>query len=152
VALTKTEGMPPEEVKTMIASLRKKTVPEAPQKVIAISAVAHQHIDELMRALVPAVAQARTLREEQVVEDATPIINEASQPDMWQVVKEGTEFVVKGTKIESFATRTDWSNDASVDRLRDILHKAGIEKELKRQGAEDGAIIRIGKHELKWLG
>jgi GTP-binding protein len=152
VALTKTEGMPATDIATMVAALRKKTAPDTPKKVIAISAAAHQHINELLRALAPIVKQARTLRQEQGVEDSIPVINEASQPELWRVVKEGKRYVLKGTKIERFATRTDWSNDASVERLRDILRKAGIEKELKRQGAEAGATICIGSHELKWLG
>ncbi|HUC87292.1 MAG TPA: Obg family GTPase CgtA, partial [Candidatus Saccharimonadales bacterium] len=141
-----------EEVAAKIASLRKKSVPGSPKSVIAISAVAHHHIDELLRALLPAVERARTARQQQVTEAAIPVINEATQPDLWQVVKEGEQLVVKGAKIEGFAARTDWSNDASVERLRDILRKAGVAKELKRQGAEDGATVRIGAHELEWLG
>lgn len=152
VALTKTEGMAKEELAAKLAALRKKSVPGVRQEVIAISAVAHQQIDVLLRALIPAVEQARTEREEQVAEAAIPVIDEATQPDLWQVVKEGDEYVVKGQKIEGFATRTDWTNDASVERLRDILRKQGIEKELRRQGAEGKAIIRIGSHELEWLG
>jgi len=38
-----------------------------------------------------------------------------------------------------------------VRRLRDILAKTGVARELRRQGAQDGDIIRIGETELAWL-
>jgi len=64
----------------------------------------------------------------------------------------GKAYVLKGQKLEGFARRTDWNNDSSVERLRDILKKEGVDKELRRRGAEPGALVKIGSHELEWLG
>ena len=49
-----------------------------------------------------------------------------------------------GKKIESFAKRTDYANVHGVMRLRDILNKMGITKELLRLGIAYGDKITIG--------
>ena len=80
--------------------------------------------------------------------------------DAWQVTSdppadpntgkapEGAKFIVTGEKIEKFARRTDLSNYASVNRLRDIMKKLGIRAELTSQGAKDDSIISIAGKEF----
>ena len=72
-----------------------------------------------------------------------PVITLNETLDAWQVAKEGDQFVVTGKKIERFAARTDFSNEQTIRRLRDIMQKMGIIHELKRQGIKDGARITI---------
>ena len=70
----------------------------------------------------------------------------------WHVEKQenddGVKFVVTGEKIEKFARRTDFSNYASVNRLRDILKKMGIRAELTSKGATPDSIISIADREF----
>jgi GTP-binding protein len=143
--------LPELPAKPQVVALRTAAKANPPQTILAISAVAHQHIMELLRAASIAVAQAQTARQAEAAVAAIPVINEISQPELWQVTKQGAAYVVRGQKIERFALRTDWTNPASVERLRDILGKQGIAKELARQGAEPGVTIRIGDYELEWL-
>jgi GTP-binding protein len=63
----------------------------------------------------------------------------------WNVLKDDKAFVVTGRKIEQFAHRTDFTNEQAVQRLRDIMRRAGIMHELRRQGVEAGQIVQIGK-------
>ena len=56
--------------------------------------------------------------------------------------------VDKGEKIEKFARRTDLSNYASVNRLRDIMKKMGIRAELTSRGAQEDSIIEIAGKEF----
>ncbi|HUC20680.1 MAG TPA: Obg family GTPase CgtA, partial [Candidatus Polarisedimenticolaceae bacterium] len=148
VVLTKTEGMPGEELEPKITLLKKAT----PHIVMAISAAAGQGIRPLLAAMVPLVEHARTVREAEEAVQAVPVIDEASQPNLWQVEFKDEAYHVSGQKMEAFARRTDWENDASVDRLRDILRKNGIDRELRRVGAEPGCKLSIGGHEVEWLG
>jgi GTP-binding protein len=150
VALTKTEGMPPEDLKAKLAAVKKAA--GRGSKVLAISVAAHLNIDKLLQALLPVVQEARSQRAKVQAVAAIPVIDEASQPDLWKLTKDGNNFVLSGQKLEGFARRTDWNNDASVDRMRDILHKQGVDKELARLGAEPGALVKIEGHELEWLG
>ena len=146
VVLTKIEGVDAKQVAAQKAALKKASK----AKVFAISALAHQGITELLRAAVPLVQAARATRTAADDIAAIPVIDESSHPDLWRAHKDGAIYVVVGEKLEGFARRTDWSNFASVDRLRDILHKQGVTKELERLGLEGGDIIRIGEHELEW--
>ena len=82
--------------------------------------------------------------------DPLPVIK-LSQNELkntWRVEKLDDKFVVTGEKIEKFARRTDLSNWASVNRLRDILKKMGIRAELTSQGAEPESIISIAGKEF----
>ena len=68
--------------------------------------------------------------------------------DTWTVEQSGNKFVVTGAKIEKFARRTDFSNYAATNRLRDIMKKMGIRAELTTKGAKDDSIISIAGHEF----
>ncbi|MBR3323989.1 GTPase ObgE [Candidatus Saccharibacteria bacterium] len=75
-------------------------------------------------------------------------LNDNLLKDVWNVEKDGDRFVVTGEKIEKFARRTDLSNYASVNRLRDIMKKMGIRAELTSLGAEPESIISIAGKEF----
>lgn len=66
----------------------------------------------------------------------------------WKAEKIDDKFVVTGPKIEKFARRTDLSNYASVNRLRDIMKKMGIRAELTSLGAQPDSIISIAGKEF----
>lgn len=123
-----------------------------------ISAQAHQGLLPLLRAAVPLVQAARADREAAVAEADIPVIDTTSLPDVWHVAPDAepipgqpTVWRVTGERIEGFARRTNFDQDDAVDRLRDILRKTGIARELRRQGAADGDTVRIGDAELAWL-
>ena len=175
VALTKIEGLDEEIVKMQMAAILREN-PTA--KVYAISASAHQGLDELLRALkeeidsaradsssLPRGASARPVftgeprssspagsasPSEVTDEPALPTITlpQSALKDTWQVTKDGDKFIVTGEKIEKFARRTDLNNYASVNRLRDIMKKMGIRAELTSQGAQPDSIISISGKEF----
>jgi GTP-binding protein len=152
VALTKTEGMEETRLKELRQQLEQGVKDYQPPEVLmAISSVAHQNLDELRDNLLRFVKAARKERAEHVEQEAIPVIDQTSQPDLWQVVKDGAIYVVRGDRIEGFGRRTNWNQDESVERLRDILRKQGIGKELRRHGAEPGDIVRLAGHDFEWL-
>ena len=69
--------------------------------------------------------------------------------DVFSVEQVDGNYVVRGKKIEKFAVRTDFSNPYSVARLRDIMKKMGIDKELRRAGAKTGDKVKIVDKEFK---
>ncbi|MBO7699178.1 GTPase ObgE [Candidatus Saccharibacteria bacterium] len=74
---------------------------------------------------------------------------ESALKDSWTVEEtEDGKFIVRGEKIEKFARRTDMSNYASINRLRDIMKKLGIRAELTSRGAKDDSIISIAGKEF----
>lgn len=84
--------------------------------------------------------------EPQVKQDELPVISLGREKlkNTWLVsLDEDGVYHVTGEKIEKFARRTDMSNYASINRLRDILKKLGIRAELTNQGATQDSIIEI---------
>jgi GTP-binding protein len=148
VALTKVETVPPEQVEAARAALAKAGATE----IYAISAQAHQGLMPLLDNLVAKVKLARTAREEAAAEAAVPVIETTDLPDLWRVETEDDGiYRVTGERIEGFARRTNFEQDEGIERLRDIMRKTGIARELRRQGVQDGDIIHIGEAELAWL-
>lgn len=88
---------------------------------------------------------------EPTCEGSVPVISlsPSAIKDSWSIEKTADDkFLVTGAKIEKFARRTDFSNYASVNRLRDIMKKMGIRAELTSKGAVDDSIISIAGHEF----
>ena len=176
IALTKCEGVDEE-----IIEMQSQAIREINQNayIYSISAVSHQGIDDLLRALWQEIKlskskilerQSLTIdtkniisdqknqvislkkttsnkeNEPQVKQDELPVISLGREKlkNTWSVsLDEDGVYHVTGEKIEKFARRTDMSNYASINRLRDILKKLGIRAELTNQGATQDSIIEI---------
>ena len=146
IVLTKIDALTGDTLKQLEASLSKASK----ATVFAISAQAHTGLIPVLRALVKLVAESRAAAE--AAADELPVIDLAALPDSWSVQTESDGvFRVTGTRVEGFAMRTNFDQDDAVDRLRNILKRIGVARELKRQGAKDGDTILIGKSELPWL-
>ena len=155
VALTKSEGMDSELIDFQIENLR-KVAPEA--EIFAISSSAHQGLKEVLRALRKKVEEKRAedlaKAEEESPEDEDLAVISLSEEEIsksWWVEFDEEEhiFVVHGEKIEKFARRTNFANIHGVNRLRDILRKMGIERELRSQGAQNSSVISIAGNEFE---
>ncbi len=69
----------------------------------------------------------------------------------FRVAKDHTgAFVVSGAKIEKLIAMTNFSQPDSWDRLRRILRAIGLDKALKKAGAEAGNAVRIADREFEW--
>ena len=150
VALTKIEGLDPEIIKMQEASILAIN-PQA--KIFAISAQAHLGLESLLRELLRYTSEEGGSRgKDNARQDPRSVptisLSDKQIKDMWTVEKVGNVYEVHGEKIEKFARRTDLSNYASVNRLRDIMKKLGIKAELTTQGAEPDSIIRIAGKEF----
>jgi GTP-binding protein len=154
VALTKIEGLDDDIIQDQMQKLR-VVVPEATD-IVAISAPAHTGLDGLLRELSTLVTRERARIASEIEEtgtiDGVPILTLKNNDQLaWKVKKLDNYFLVTGHKIEKFASRTDFENEAGVQRLRDIMKKMGIMHELIRQGINAGDRILIdNKGELEY--
>jgi len=149
VALTKVEGLDQEIIDDLVRQL--EAVTDADTPVVAISAQAGIGLKPLLFDIKKAVDEVRAQPLEEADESQNlPVITLADRSAEWRVSKEGTHFYVTGPKIEKFASRTDFSNDQAIQRLRDIMKRYGILHELRRQGIEVGNPIHIGPSELPY--
>lgn len=151
VVLTKIDESLPELVRDAEKKLR-KVLPKGMQ-LFAISSRAHKGLRELVYATYELVQKERArvaaVAAEQEPNEGLPVLRLAEE-DGWKIEKEKSAFIVSGPKIDRFASRTDFDNDESIARLRDIMRKQGIMHELSRQGAEPGVtiVLATGKLEL----
>ena len=134
--------------------------------ILSISATSHQGVDDLLRLLWQEIKKSKEQkgRETQALSQTTeinlgenrpevqnsqaglPVISLSTQElrNTWSVtLDDNGVYHVTGEKIEKFARRTDLSNYASVNRLRDIMKKLGIRAELTNQGAGPDSLIEI---------
>lgn len=146
IVLTKIEGQKPIEVKKLITKLKKLSKTD----VLAISAQAHQGLDELLRLAAAKVRAARTEVEENPEAPFVYDLSNVDVPTPWQIEKSDANWLLTGRSIEGFARRTNFENQDSLDRLRDIMQKQGIVAKLERQGLEPGDIIKVAGHDLTW--
>ena len=146
VVLTKIDGLDADIVADQLKIL-KKAVPKG-TKLTAISSVKGLGVKPLLADLAKLVVAQRKKRPKiPVVEPTLPT---ADRP--WSLEKSGRRWLVRGSKIEAFARRTNFDNSWGVNRLRDIMGKLGIMRELKRQGAKPGDKIGFsgGKDEIEF--
>jgi GTP-binding protein len=123
-----------------------KVIPKGTQ-ILSISAASRINIKELLDTVASIVSKERA-RVEKIVEESTdkiPILRLSDDEKSWIITKVDDGFMITGKSIESFSGRTDYDNEHSVQRLRDIMKKTGIMHELLRQGLNVGDIIHIGK-------
>lgn len=151
IALTKTEGLDKEIIAMQTEALH-AVAPD--KKIYVISSNAHQGVKEVLRALQKEVANIRAEQQEpaRTREDALPVISLSDQEvaDAWKVVKdkETGYYIVSGEKIERFARRTNFDSYEGLNRLRDIMKKLGIGRELLRLGATSESVVQIAGHKF----
>ncbi|MBR3263789.1 Obg family GTPase CgtA, partial [Candidatus Saccharibacteria bacterium] len=153
VALTKCEGLDQEIINMQMTSILREN---SDARIYAISSSAHQGLTELLRALLTEKEEAKTssfsrYEHKEPTASELPVISlsPTAAKDSWSIDQtDDDKYVVTGAKIEKFARRTDFSNYASVNRLRDIMKKMGIRAELTSKGATPDSIISIAGHEF----
>ncbi|MHB0995885.1 MAG: GTPase ObgE [Elusimicrobiales bacterium] len=59
-------------------------------------------------------------------------------------------FVVSGVGVEKLIAMTNFNQPDSWDRLRRIFHTIGMDKALKKAGAQAGDYVRVGPREFEW--
>jgi len=142
VALTKTEGLDSEIIADLTAQLT-KAVPKK-TLITAISSQSGAGLQQLLFAIKDIVKAARAKPTAAAEKPDMPVLTLADTSDAWQVKKTAAGFIVTGSRIEQFAKRTDFDNEQGVQRLRDIMRRAGILHELRRQGVAPGQTIQLG--------
>lgn len=149
VVLTKVDLSLPELVVEAEKALVKATPKGTP--IFAISSQAHQGTKELLYATLKRVQEERAKIAAAVKEseDALPVLR-LTTTDKWTVEKTENGYKAFGGRIDKFAARTDFTNEESVRRFRDILKKMGVLHALSRKGAKPGDMVRFitGKTEF----
>ncbi len=140
VAINKIDGLDEEIVAEQLAHIKKMV--KRGTKIFAVSAQSGQGINNLLYEVKDRLASIN-IKKAGAKKDKVPIIRLPKDEDSWQVRKTRRGFKVTGAKIERFARRTNFEDEEGINRLKDIMHKTGILRELERKGAKSGNAIQI---------
>ena len=146
VVLTKIDAVDQPVQETKLKQLKKVTK----DPIFAISSVAHQGLDELLRTIVKLVKRARKTAKSTKSKTKVPTLTLADDPEAWWIERKGGKYIIRGQKIEGFGTRTNFGSQAGMQRLRDILKKQGVTRELLRLGVRLGDTISVAGKDFKW--
>lgn len=142
VVLTKIEGLDEEIITSQLAALQPLVSAETP--LMAISSASRQNLQEFLYEVKSQLAAAKADEQaDEHVDEGAPVYRLDPERAPWRVSVQEGGFLVKGKKIERFAVRTDFDSEEGVRRLRDIMKKMGIMRELERRGIEKDQIITI---------
>lgn len=148
IVLTKTDAVDEKTLNARNKELKKLTK----DPIFGISSVKQEGTLELLRYTAVAMKKEVKRLEKMVGEPAeVPVLTLEDDPESWRVEKVGRDhWQVKGQVIEGFARRTDMSNPEGLARLRDIMHKKGIDRELVRLGVSLDDTIEIAGKKFEW--
>jgi GTPase len=115
-------------------------------RVFEVSAASHKGLRELSFAMAGVVADARAAKP---AAEATRVVLRPKAVDDagFTVTVEDGSFRVRGAKPERWVRQTDFSNDEAVGYLADRLARLGVEEQLWKVGAKEGAEVIIGPEE-----
>ncbi|WP_047869454.1 GTPase ObgE [Nocardiopsis sp. RV163] len=143
VALNKVDVPEARELAEMVTPM----LVERGYRVLEVSAASREGLRELSFALGEQVAAAREAAPP--AEPTRVVIRPQAIGDApFQVVPlGGNAFQVRGDKPARWVRQTDFSNDEAVGYLAERLNRIGIEEQLAKAGATEGAEVHIGTEE-----
>jgi GTPase len=143
IVITKIEGVDQEIIDDAIAQL--KTIVPKSTNIIPISSLSKFGLTDLLRELAKKVKKANATIEKSRQNTGLPVITLKDPGDTWKITKNENYFVVRGRRIEKFASKTKFGDFHSEQRLKDIMRRMGIIHKLAREGIEPGQTVIIGQ-------
>lgn len=145
MVITKIEGLDDEIVADLLKQLKKIVTARTP--LMAISAQSGQGMKELLYKVKAEVTKIEKVEKEaKDAEDDTPVYRLQPTETSFRVTNHGDYYTVTGHRIEKFASRTHFDDEEGERRLKDIMKKMGIMRELERQGIIPGQKVIVGSY------
>ena len=138
LALTKVEGLDTDIIEDQMQKLRAHGVEG---DIYPISSLSKDGLNKLLFSLYDTIQQQDIEVEQE--DDEIPVITALPDERAWTVDHIDGSLVVRGIKIERFARRTDFESEDGVRRLRDIMKKSGIMREIEKIDLDTDEEIRI---------
>ena len=93
----------------------------------------------------------KTLPKEELVEkDERIVYTLEDDKEGFTITREKNKFIIKGEAVERIIRRVNIEDNESLYYLHKKLRELGVEEELKKQGINEGDIVKIANYELEW--
>lgn len=123
-------------------------------EVMAISSLTRKGISELLyRAadLLDQVPEEVTVDEVAEVSERKVYSLDKKEDEGFRIVRENEIFVVYSAKIDRMMKRMQLNSHEAILKLARTLRHMGVDDELRKRGAEEGTIVRIGDFEFEFV-
>ena len=113
-----------------------------------ISGVTGEGVTELLNRVSEVL---KTLPKEEIVEAEERVVYTLEDDkDEWKIRKEGAMFVIEGKAISRLMGRINIDDNESMYYFQKNLKTMGIEDELKRQGIQEGDLVKVLNWTFEW--
>lgn len=115
--------------------------------VFAVSAATHQGFDELLdetARLLETLPPVLHYHEEEIPEEETDL-------DAFEITQEDGTFVVAGPGMDRLILSVNFDDLESLNWFHRTLRRLGVIDELKKAGAGEGSVVRIGDMEFDYI-
>ncbi len=125
----------------------KKALAKRGYEAMAVSAVAHTNVKEL---LWKASELLKTSPLPPPEATALPVYRPKEDPRAFTIERTQDGWKVSGASIERAAEMTYWEYEGSVRRFQRLLENLGVDKALREAGIQEGDSVFIKDYELEW--
>ncbi len=150
IALTKIDGLDADIVQDQIKTLKKVS---KKAEIFTVSSISGEGLKKLLYKLYEVTDKQRIAEAKKEAEEDSkiPVIGVSDDVEAWSIEVQRRRIIISGKKIERFANRTDFNSEEAVSRLRDIMRKMGIMRDLERKDIELGAKIYFADNRENFL-
>jgi GTP-binding protein len=147
----------PESEENLIAFQKQVSEVNPDIAIMPISSLTKKGIQELLYRvadLLDSLPEASEVEESKELADAEEgvVYRYKSNNEMdFTITRDNDVFVVESESIERLMRRTQFNSYEAVVRFGRILRGVGVDAELRKRGAKDGSIIRLGKFEFEFF-
>ncbi|WP_127541097.1 GTPase ObgE [Paenibacillus illinoisensis] len=123
-------------------------------EIMPISSLTRKGIQELLYRAADLLDQ---IPDEVVVEEVADISErkvyslDKKEDEGFRIVRENEIFVVESAKIDRMMKRMQLNSHEAILKLARTLRHMGVDEELRKRGAEEGTIVRIGDFEFEFV-
>ena len=123
-------------------------------EIMPISSLTRKGIQELLYRAADLLDQ---IPDEVVVEEVADISErkvfslDKKEDEGFRILRENEIFVVESAKIDRMMKRMQLNSHEAILKLARTLRHMGVDEELRKRGAEEGTIVRIGDFEFEFV-
>jgi GTP-binding protein len=123
-------------------------------EIMPISSITRQGIQELLyRAItiLEEIPEAPLVEEVAKVEERKVYRLEKEEEEQFTIRRENEMFIVESPTVERMMKRMQMNSHDAILRFARTLRKMGIDEALRKRGAVDGTIVRLGDFEFEFV-
>ncbi|MFD3269462.1 GTPase ObgE [Paenibacillus dendritiformis] len=123
-------------------------------EIMPISSLTKQGVQELLYKAMDMLEQLPDTHVEEVADVEERKIyryNKKEEKPSFTIRRENDTFVIESEAIEGMLKRMQMTSHDAILRFARTLRRMGVDEELRKRGAEDGTIIRIGDFEFEFV-